>query len=254
MLRRPDELTLHSRRLPVRARRWPGDDRAALVVILDPIELPAPSHFEDWLRDLAPQGIDVVRTGALTPRVAERAERAGYRCIQELTLLEARAPLAAEPLDIGTTRRRTSACRHGRGGESELPLLAAIDRAAFGDLWQLDATMLADVCDATPAHRARVVREHDHLLARTDPIGFLISGRAGRSGYLQRLAVDPAHQRAGAAVALVADALSWMRRWRCERVLVNTHVDNEPALALYHRFGFVELPDRLRVYEGTSRA
>lgn len=251
MLRRPDELTLPSRRLPVRARRWPGDDRAALVVILDPGELPGPHHFESWLRDLAPQGIEVVRTGALSPRVAERAERAGYRCIQELTLLEARAPLVA----AAPALRRTSACRHGRASDSELPALAAIDRAAFGDLWRLDATMLADVCDATPAHRARVVREEDHrrdhLLARSDPVGFLISGRSGRHGYLQRLAVDPAHQRAGVATALVADALTWMRRWRCERVLVNTHVDNTPALELYHRFAFVELPDRLRVYEGT---
>lgn len=252
MLRRPDELKLHSGRLPVRARRWPGDERAALVVLLDPSELPAPFHFEDWLRDLAPQGIDVVRTGALSPRVAERAERAGYRCIQELTLLQAVAPLTTAPPAAAGALRRTSACRHGRTGESELPLLAAIDRAAFGDMWQLDATMLADVCAATPTHRARVVREHDHVVARTDPVGFLISGRSGRNGYLQRLAVDPTRHRAGVATALVADALAWMRRWRCERVLVNTHVDNGPALALYHGFGFVELPDRLRVYEGTS--
>jgi len=251
MLRRPEELTLHSRRLPVRARRWPGDDRVALVVLLDPIEIPGPHHFEDWLRDLAPQGIDVVRTGALAPLVAERAERAGYRCIQELALLEARAPLATTPLDGGSVIRRTSACRHGRTGESELPALAAVDRAAFGDLWRLDAALLADVCNATPAHRARVVRETDHGAARTDPVGFLISGRSGRNGYLQRLAVDPAQQRAGVATALVADALGWMRRWRCDRVLVNTHVDNTPALALYRRFGFVELPDRLRVYEAT---
>ncbi len=252
MLRRPDELTLSSRRLPVRARRWPGDDRAALVVILDPIEMPAAHHFERWLLELAPQGIDVVRTGALTPRLAERAELAGYRCIQELALLEARAPLATAPPARGSHARRTSACRHGRTGESELPALAAVDRAAFGDLWRLDASLLADVCAATPAHRARVVRENDRTLARTDPVGFLISGRAGRNGYLQRLAVDPTQQRAGIATALVADALAWMRRWRCERVLVNTHVDNEPALALYRRFGFVELPDRLRVYEGTA--
>ena len=77
-------------------------------------------------------------------------------------------------------------------------------------------------------------------------------GRAGRTGYVQRLAVHPDQHRRGVATALLADALTWMQRWRADRVLVNTHVDNEPALALYRRLGFVDLPDRLRVYEGPT--
>ena len=45
------------------------------------------------------------------------------------------------------------------------------------------------------------------------------------------------------------DALRWMARWRVQRALVNTHVGNEAALALYHRFGFTDLGDRLHVLE-----
>ena len=53
----------------------------------------------------------------------------------------------------------------------------------------------------------------------------------------------------GSKIALVSDALRWMARWRVQRALVNTHVGNTAALALYHRFGFTDLADRLHVYE-----
>ena len=80
--------------------------------------------------------------------------------------------------------------------------------------------------------------------------GFLVSGRAGRTGYVQRLAVHPSAQRHGLATALLLDSLRWMRRTRVRRAFVNTHVENEAALELYRRHGFVELPERLRVHEG----
>jgi ribosomal protein S18 acetylase RimI-like enzyme len=50
-------------------------------------------------------------------------------------------------------------------------------------------------------------------------------------------------------MALVADSLRWMARWRVNRALVNTHTGNTAALALYHGLGFSDLGDRLHVYE-----
>ena len=154
--------------------------------------------------------------------------------MQELALLDAEAPFS-----VGDQRQRTRRLR-----QHELDAIAAIDLAAFGATWALDAEMLADIRRATPAHRARVVDLDDRI------VGFLVSGRAARTGYVQRLAVDPDVHRQGIATSLLSDSLRWMRRHRVTRAFVNTHIENTAALELYRRHGFVELPERLRVYEG----
>lgn len=218
-----------------------------------------PDAFRSWGQQLAAQGIVTMRTGALATRHAAQAEAAGLHCIQELALLEARPPLGCAD---GRRTPPTSACREGRLGDHDFDDMADIDLAAFGPLWRLDASMLRNVCNATPAFRARVVRDpsaHNALLARTrlgrrvPPVGFLVSGRAGRTGYIQRLAVEPDQHRSGVGTALLNDALTWMSRWRADRVLVNTHVENHAALALYRGLGFVDMAERLRVYEGPTQ-
>jgi ribosomal protein S18 acetylase RimI-like enzyme len=61
------------------------------------------------------------------------------------------------------------------------------------------------------------------------------------------LAVDPAHQREGRGLTLVADALRWMKRRGAGRAVVNTQLGNEVALALYTRAGFRVQPSGLAV-------
>ena len=50
---------------------------------------------------------------------------------------------------------------------------------------------------------------------------------------------------------MVADALRWLRRHRATRALVNTQLDNEPALALYRSCGFLDMPTGLCVMSRT---
>jgi len=240
--------------IPARASLWPGEEHVAQLILLDPSVVPGPDTFHSWAAQLAAQGITTMRTGALAPRHAAQAEAAGLHCIQELVLLEACPPLQAERRLV-RHRHRATACREGRLGDHDFDDMADVDRAAFGDLWRLDAPMLRDVCGATPVFRARVVRDSPtrwSRLRRGRPVGFLISGRAGRTGYVQRLAVHPDQHRMGIASALLDDSLTWMSRWRADRVLVNTHVENHAALALYRSHGFVDMPERLRVYEGPT--
>jgi ribosomal protein S18 acetylase RimI-like enzyme len=78
-------------------------------------------------------------------------------------------------------------------------------------------------------------------------VGYAITGRAGRRGYLQRLAVDPDAQRGGIGSTLVIDALRWLRRWRSDRAMVNTQLANDRALSLYEGVGFTREASGLAV-------
>jgi ribosomal protein S18 acetylase RimI-like enzyme len=241
---RNGSIALRDAGVSARAHPYTAVPGMALVVVPDGSAVPAPEHFHVWARRLAEHGFTAMRTGALSPRQAEQAERAGLRCVQELALLEMAAPPA-----VAGPHRRTHRLRR-----RHLQTAADIDRAAFGPSWWLDAAMLADVRNATPMHRGRIIRGDASIqgdgLPANGVVGFLISGRAGRTGYVQRLAVHPAAHRRGLATDLLVDSLRWMHRARLQRVFVNTHVDNVGALALYRAHGFVDLPDRLRVFEG----
>lgn len=134
--------------------------------------------------------------------------------------------------------------RSRRGSVREWRDILGVDASAFPVLWHLDERGLHNALGATPSSRLRVVVGNDEEL-----VGYAITGRAGRRGYLQRLAVTPSAQGAGIGRHLVCDALSWCRRWRVQRVAVNTQHGNARALALYQNMGFVETATGLRVVE-----
>jgi ribosomal protein S18 acetylase RimI-like enzyme len=186
------------------------------------------------MAELSRLGYRSVRTGALGLVGSSVVEDLDFELIQTLALLEHDDP--------GSARRPN---RHvTRLGHHGLQQASVTDVAAFGEAWGIDSDSIADMATATPAHRMRSVPGEGAALA-----GYAVSGRDGRLGFLQRLAVDPAAQHQGIGTALVADCLRWLARWHVSRVLVNTHVDNHAALGLYHRMGFTTLPEQLRVFQ-----
>ncbi len=204
-------------------------------MLVDHQMVPDGDDIDRWLRDIAARGARTARTNALFPAAAEVFADAGFSPIDTLALLE---------LDLTTTPGTGRPGRTTRRLRStELAQAAEIDRRSFGDDWSNDADSLAEVSRATPQHRDRVVRERGRIVA------FAISGRAGRTGYIQRLAVDPASRRRGHARTLVDDALAWLGRRSVSTVLVNTATDNEAALSLYRSAGFRQLDDPLVLME-----
>ncbi len=206
--------------------------------------VPARADVDRWVGDVAGTGAQVVRTNALFPAAATVFERAGFDTASELVLmrLDLRGP-GSDPRRAGATvpaRRTRSRRMRGR----DLAAASMVDAASFPDSWANDVRSLAEIRTATPHHRSRVI---------DGPAGtihaFAISGRAGTTGYVQRLAVRPAARRRGLARVLITDALQWMRRRGCATALVNTALDNRAAIALYHSFGFRALDHRLRIME-----
>jgi ribosomal protein S18 acetylase RimI-like enzyme len=236
-------------------------------VVLDHHRAPDHEELADALDRARRRGYHRARTSALFPVVTPVFLAAGFAPIDTLALLRCEllddassftdATATATPSAMAPRRRRGD--RRGSGDTTSLVapppvrlralrrrhhrVAAQIDLLAFGDPWANDATSLGEIRHATPIHHA--VRSVEGR--RTT--GFAITGLAGDTGYLQRLAVHPDHHRHGIGTALVADAMTWIRECGAGTVMVNTGIDNHAALALYRRFGFHELAQRLTIAE-----
>lgn len=195
---------------------------------------PSSELVESWVRLLRARGYETVVTNALGVLDVLPLVDAGFAVHERLHLLD--HDLARVPPSIGGTRR-------GRRGDHDAVI--ALDRAAFRPFWHLDADGLRQTLAATPAVRFRVREEGGRI------VGYAVTGRADRQGFVQRLGVAPNAQRRGHGRALVTDALRWLRRCRAQHASVNTQLDNTAALRLYQNCGFRLLPTGLSVMRRT---
>ncbi|MGH9118822.1 MAG: GNAT family N-acetyltransferase [Acidimicrobiales bacterium] len=183
---------------------------------------------------LAGNGFGRVITAALDPSEAEGFLAAGFEVREHLHVLIRGTddpPVAAE---VATRRAR----------RVDRATVLAVDAAAFPTFWRLDEAGLDEALAATPTARFRV-----GIGDGAEVVAYAIWGRAGRRGYLQRLAVDPARQRAGYGTTLVVDGLRWLHRRGGDSAVVNTQMANQPALALYEHLGFRRRPEGLVVLQ-----
>lgn len=221
----------------LRAGPWRGDRAVAYLNPVPGVPLPSPDFVRRCLRTLRAQGYRRVVTGALAAAEQAPFRLVGFEPSEELHLLSHDLTEVVTPTPTpGTVLRR--ALRRDR------PAVLALDALAFDTFWQLDEAGLDEAISATPHTRFRLA------VAAEDPddiAGYAVTGRAGRRGYLQRLAVRPDRQGSGLGTLLVADALRWLRRWRGERAMVNTQLTNERALGLYEHLGFRREPSGLSV-------
>lgn len=219
---------------PERARAgpWRGDGRVAYLTPVADAPVPSAAFVRRCLETLAARGYRRVVTGALSPSESHGFLAAGFEVSEQLHLLshDLRAIPAASP-GVPRLRRATT---HDDSAVME------VDHLAFPPFWQLELGGLRDAIAATPRTRYRVGGQ-DRV------IGYAVTGRAGRRGYVQRLAVHPDHRGRGLGAALVIDGLRWLRRWQVDQAVVNTQLDNGGALALYERLGFCRQPLGLSV-------
>jgi ribosomal protein S18 acetylase RimI-like enzyme len=187
---------------------------------------PSPSVIERCLGEIQARSYRAVVTNALNAADSVPFVDAGFAVRERLHLLA--HDLDRLPPPTGSTRR---ARRHDH------PVILELDATAFDGDWRLDRDGLADALRATPVTRFRVTPD-----APTAISGYAVTGRSGRNGYLQRIAVRADARHRGFGRALVADALWWLRRRAVDRAFVNTQLDNAAALALYESCGFRRLP------------
>jgi GNAT superfamily N-acetyltransferase len=186
---------------------------------------------------LAKRGFREAVTAAMPAHESAGFAAAGFQISERLHLLERPVTVAdrgARPTPAESQLRRARA--------ADLAGVLAVDAASFGSFWRLDEAGVKDARTATTYARYRVAVRDDRV------VGYAITGRQGRTGYLQRLAVNPEQRRSGVGTALVMDGVRWLALWRARTVLVNTQETNATALGLYESLGFTRKPDGLTVW------
>lgn len=224
-------------RVRARLRTWPHQPGVAQLILTDHTKEPSYTTLVDWMNVLRQWNFHTVRTGALAESATPTFVEHGFSCVQRLALLRKRLDRRTI-LDV--PRHELRAIR----GTQQLTVAARIDASAFETGWDLDVDAIVDACRATPQHRIRLA-----VTSTDQPAGYVITGRNGAAGFIQRLAVLPDAQGQGIATSLLLDGLRWLQRRGVREVLVNTNFDNDRALDLYERFGFQLLPESLRVFE-----
>ncbi len=187
---------------------------------------PSPSVIERCLGEVQARSYKAVVTNALGPAESAPFLDAGFAVRERLHLLA--HDLDRLPPATGSTRR---ARRH------DYPAILDLDATAFNGDWHLDHDGLVEALRATPVTRFRITPDSSTTIS-----GYAVTGRSGRNGYLQRIAVHAAARNRGFGRTLIADALWWLRRRAVDRALVNTQFDNTAALSLYDSCGFRRLP------------
>lgn len=215
----------------LRAGAWRGDDHVAYIAPHPAGPPPTTEAVRRSCEVLAARGFNEVVTAALGPAESHGFLTAGFTIRERLHLLahDMRA-LPAPPHGVALRRGR----RTDRAAALE------VDASAFDAFWRLDAAGLDEAITATPSSRFRVT-------SGERIVGYAVTGRAGDRGFLQRLAVEPAHEGHGYGGTLVLDALRWLERRGVVRTVVNTQERNGRALALYERLGFRLQPGGLAV-------
>jgi ribosomal protein S18 acetylase RimI-like enzyme len=217
----------------LRVGPWRGDAQIAYVA---PLADGAPATVDAARRCcdvLAGRGFRQVITAALGPAESRGFIEAGFSVRERLHLLA--HDLLALPALPSTPMRR--------GRRVDRAAALAVDGLSFDQFWRLDEGGFEEAMAATPSSRFRVADEGERVIA------YAVSGRAGQRGFLQRLAVDPQHQRRGVGRALAVDGLRWMKRRGADRAMVNTQEHNDGALALYQHLGFRLQPGGLAVLQ-----
>ncbi len=224
---------------------WRGDREVALLTPVPSAPLPSKEFLIRCLEVLRARGFTRVVTGALSPLEQTGFLAAGFDVAERLHLLGIDLPdvelTVPDGLPLLPMRRR------------DYPDVLRVDGLAFSSFWQFDRAGLDDAMTATPHTRSRVAAPEGRLSRSRSIAGYVVCGRAGDRGFVQRLAVDPSRQRRGTGRRLLLDGLAWMGRRGVRRAVVNTQVGNDVALALYVAVGFREQPLGLSVLSAPLR-
>lgn len=127
----------------------------------------------------------------------------------------------------------------------DVDAVTALEQEVFG----VDAWSAASVREELTGDRRHAVVAEDDAI-----VGYAVTLRSDDVVDLQRIAVAPAHRRAGIARLMLETVRRAGRSEGAHRMLLEVSADNNAALAFYAAEGFVEIDRRPRYYRDGSDA
>lgn len=131
---------------------------------------------------------------------------------------------------------------------------ASVDEAAVLALWQACGLVKPQNNPRKDIARKLRVNPEWFLVAESGGriVGAVMAGYEGHRGWINYLAVDPAHRRAGLGRALMAEAERVLRAAGCPKINLQVRPENRDVVAFYEAIGFsvegaVSLGKRLEV-------
>lgn len=128
----------------------------------------------------------------------------------------------------------------------QLGALLELDQACFGGLWTLEA------------YQRELDSPNSELIGLSTPfdphtlLGMGCLWAILEEAHITILAVHPQYQRQGLGQALLYGLLCAAEARNLERATLEVRVSNQPALALYQKFGFQTAGRRRRYYQDTG--
>jgi [ribosomal protein S18]-alanine N-acetyltransferase len=126
----------------------------------------------------------------------------------------------------------------------DVPALTRLEQEPFGaGAWS--SAMLAEEIHGPGRWYVGAVDPHGEQAL----VGYAGLWSDGTDATVMTIGVARAHQGRGVGTRLLAALLDRARQDRAASVLLEVRVDNEPALALYERFGFTRMGRRRGYYQ-----
>jgi [ribosomal protein S18]-alanine N-acetyltransferase len=140
---------------------------------------------------------------------------------------------------------------------ADLPQVLAIERRSFPTPWSLAMFVLelarpSGVCLAVTQEEALAGsgRVMSGRAGQQQLLGYLICSRYADDWHIMNIAVDPSNRRRGLATALLEEL--FVRAGRDRAYTLEVRTTNDPAIALYQRFGFRPAGTRKGYYQDTG--
>ncbi len=121
----------------------------------------------------------------------------------------------------------------------DLEAIVAIEQATFSDAWEPENFQSLVT---PPAEHCRVAERDGKV------VGYWVGSRIDDEAELANLAVDPSLLRSGVGTRLLENFIEHVGALGNTTVFLEVRASNKAAIALYRRYGFVELTRRKGYY------